>query len=257
MSEATELEFRPKLLGIVCNWCCYGGADLCGVSRFQYPPYIRLLRVMCSGRVDLSHIFRAFSNGMDGVFVGGCHINDCHYVTEGNYDALGMVRLCQRLLRHVGVNPERLRLEWVSAGEGIRFANIMNEYGGRMQKLGPLGKGEGLDAGELRFKLRAVGRLVPYLRLVQTERLRVFPRTEDEYERFFAGAEFDRLFEELVVDKLAQSEITLLLGEGPLSSGGIARKLGLSPSAVSRHLKSSSKQGLIRFDVDRGCYRLA
>jgi coenzyme F420-reducing hydrogenase delta subunit len=254
---SAELEFKPRLLGIVCNWCCYGGADLCGVSRFQYPPFIRLIRVMCSGRVDLAHIFRAFSNGMDAVFVGGCHINDCHYVTEGNYDALGMVKLCKKLLGHIGVNPDRLRLEWVSAGEGIRFANIMNEYGTQVQKLGPLGRSEGLAKDELAFRLQAVARLVPYLRLVQTERLRVSPRTEAEYVRFFGSAEFDRLFDELVAEKLAVSRITLLLGQGPLSSGGIAERLGLSPSEVSKHLKSSSKQGLVKYDVDRRCYCLA
>jgi len=254
---STELEFRPRLLGIVCNWCCYGGADLCGVSRFQYPPFIRLIRVMCSGRVDLGHIIRAFSNGMDGVFVGGCHINDCHYVTEGNYDALGMVKLCRRLLGHIGVNPERLRLEWVSAGEGIRFANIMNEYGAQVQHLGPLGKSEGIGKDELKFRLRAVARLVPYLRLVQTERLRVTPRTEAEYTRFFGSAEFDRLFDELVVDKLAMSEIMLLLAERPLSAGEISERLGLSPSEVSRHVRSSARQGLLRYDVNRRSYCLA
>ena len=126
---STELEFKPRMLGIICNWCCYGGADLCGVSRFQYPPFIRLLRVMCSAWVDMAHIFRALSKGLDAVFIGGCHLNDCHYVTNGNYDALSMVQICKRLLAHTGVNPDRVRLEWVSAGEGIRFANIMNEYG--------------------------------------------------------------------------------------------------------------------------------
>jgi len=120
----TGSEFNSKLLGMICNWCCYGGADLCGVSRLQYPPQIR---VMCSARVDLAHIFRAFSNGVDGVFIGGCHINDCHYITNGNYNALGMVKICKKLLEYIGINPERLRLEWVSAGEGIRFANIMRE----------------------------------------------------------------------------------------------------------------------------------
>ena len=130
---STELEFKPRMLGIIRNWCCYGGADLCGVSRFQYPPFIRLLRVMCSARVDMAHIFRALSKGLDAVFIGGCHLNDCHYVTNGNYDALSMVQICKRLLAHTGVNPDRVRLEWVSAGEGIRFANIMNEYGARCE----------------------------------------------------------------------------------------------------------------------------
>ena len=145
---SSEGKFKPKMLGIICNWCCYGGADLCGVSRFQYPTYIRLIRVMCSGRVDLKHILLAFANGVDGMFVGGCHINDCHYNPEGNYDAMSMVSLCKKLLEHIGINPKRLRLEWVSAGEGIRFANIMNEFSREIEHLGPLGKSEGLDADE-------------------------------------------------------------------------------------------------------------
>jgi Coenzyme F420-reducing hydrogenase, delta subunit len=164
---STEGKFKPRLLGIICNWCCYGGADLCGVSRFQYPPYIKLMRVMCSGRVGMEHIFRAFSKGADGVFVGGCHLNDCHYITNGNYDALSMVQLSKKILEHIGVNPERLRIEWVSAGEGIRFANIMNDFGMRMENLGPLGKAEGIDEKELKSRLEEAARLIPYIKLAK------------------------------------------------------------------------------------------
>jgi coenzyme F420-reducing hydrogenase delta subunit/DNA-binding transcriptional ArsR family regulator len=251
---SAELEFRPKMLGIVCNWCCYGGADLCGVSRFQYPPYIRLVRVMCSGRVDLLHVFRALQNGMDAVFIGGCHINDCHYVTEGNYDAIGMVGVCHELLRRVGLRPERVRLEWVSAGEGIRFAGIMNEYAAQVQQWGPLGRGEGLEQAELAARLEAATRLVPFARLALTGRLRPAVRNEEEYRRFFAGEEFRRLFDELLGDRLAVSRILLLLRERPRTTAELAERLGWSASEVSRHVKRSSKQGLVRFDAARGCY---
>ena len=254
---STELEFKPRMLGIICNWCCYGGADLAGVSRFQYPPFIRLVRVMCSAKVDLTHIFRAFSKGLDAVFVGGCHLNDCHYVTNGNYDALSTVQICKKLLKHIGVNPERLRLEWVSAGEGTRFANIMNEYGAQVQKLGPLGEDEGMDQKELKFQLEAAAKLIPYIKLVQMERLRVPVRTEAAYHAFFSSEEFDRLFDELILDKLAISRIMLLLGERPLSTLAISERLGLSPSEMSRHMKNSSRQGLVKYDVNRGCYSLA
>ncbi len=195
--------FEPKILGFLCNWCCYAGADLAGVSRFQYPPHLRVIRVMCSGRVDQAHIFRAFATGQDAVFIGGCHLNDCHYVTHGNYDALAMVYISKKLMEYIGLNPERLRLEWVSAGEGIRFAAIMNEFVPGIQKLGPLGQSEGLDEEELTFKLEAVTKLTPYIKLVQSERLRVFDRTEHAYTQFFTGKEFNRLFEELIADKLA------------------------------------------------------
>jgi len=195
--------FEPKILGFLCNWCCYAGADLAGVSRFQYPPNLRVIRVMCSGRVDPAHIFRAFATGQDAVFIGGCHLNDCHYVTHGNYDALGTVYIYKKLLEHIGLNPERLKLEWVSAGEGIRFSNIMNEFVPRMEKLGPLGKGEGLDGHELNLKLEAATKLIPYIKLVQSERLRVSDRTDEAYDEFFTGEEFNRLFKELIADKLA------------------------------------------------------
>lgn len=253
---STELEFKPKMLGIICNWCCYGGADLCGVSRLQYPPFIRLVRVMCSAKADLTHIFRAFSNGLDAVFIGGCHLNDCHYVTNGNYDALAMVHICKKLLGHVGVDTQRLRLEWVSAGEGIRFANIMNEYGAQIQKLGPLGKPEGVDLTRLRFELDAAARLIPYIKLVQMERMRVPARTEAAYEAFFASEEFDRLFDELIVDKLAMSRIMLYLKGAPRSTQEISERLNLRPSDVSKHVKNSSRQGLVKYDTSCGCYSL-
>jgi coenzyme F420-reducing hydrogenase delta subunit/NADH:ubiquinone oxidoreductase subunit E len=237
---AAGYTFEPRILGFLCNWCCYAGADLAGVSRFHYPPNIRVIRVMCSGRVDPAHIFRAFSNGLDAVFIGGCHLNDCHYVTQGNYDALAMVYICKKLLEHIGLNSERLRIEWVSAGEGIRFANIMNELIPSIEKLGPLGKDEGLDEHELKFKLEAVTKLIPYIKLVQSERLRAPVRTEEAYDKFFTSEEFNRLFNELIADKLALSQIMLLLRERPHSAGEISEILGLNLSEVSRHLNVSA-----------------
>lgn len=260
---STGSKFKPRILGLICNWCCYGGADLCGVSRFQYPPYIRLIRIMCSGRVDLGHIILAFSTGQDAVFIGGCHLNDCHYITEGNYDALSVVTIGKKLLEHIGVNPARLRLEWVSAGEGIRFANIMNEFGRQMEELGPLGKSEGLDEHTLKFRLEAIRKLIPYLKLVQTERLAVPPspsasgEQEQHYHEFFESDEVNRIFQEAIFDKLAITQIVSLLGNGPLSTADIASTLGLTPSEVSRHLNTSSRQGLVRYDESRKCFALA
>jgi NADH-quinone oxidoreductase subunit E len=238
---AAGYKFEPRILGFLCNWCCYAGADLAGVSRFQYPPNIRVIRVMCSGRVDPAHIFRAFSTGLDAVFIGGCHLNDCHYVTQGNYNALSMVYISKKLLQHIGLNSERLRIEWVSAGEGIRFASIMNEFVPKIEKLGPLGSGEGLDEHELKFRLEAVRKLIPYIKLVQSERLRVPVRTEEAYNKFFTSEEFNRLFNELIADKLALSQIMLLLRERPLSTREISETLGLNPSEVSRHLHVSAR----------------
>jgi coenzyme F420-reducing hydrogenase delta subunit len=248
------MSFEPKILGFLCNWCCYAGADLAGVSRYQYPTNMRIIRVMCSGRVDPAFILRAFSNGMDGVFVGGCWLGECHYVTEGNYDALSVMHICKKLLELIGVNHERLRLEWVSASQGIRFAEVISDFTNKLKELGPLGIGEGIDADGLKLKFEAVKSLVPYIKLVERERLRVHFDTEDEYEKFFNSEELDRLFRDLVVDKLTISQILLLLRERPLSTGEISEILGLSPSEVSRYLNSSAKEGLVRFDEVQKCF---
>ena len=250
-------EFNPRILGFLCNWCCYAGADLAGVSRYQYPPNIRVIRLMCSGRVDPAFILRAFSNGTDGVFIGGCWLGECHYVTEGNYDALSVMHLCKKLLEHIGVNPERLRLEWVSASEGIRFAEVMDDFVNKLKKIGPLGKAEGIDENRLKLKLEAVNKLIPYVKLVEREKLRVRFDTEEEYKEFFNSDEVNRLFVDLIADKLAISQILLLLGERPLSTREIFEILGLNPSEVSRHMNSSLRQGLVRYDVKRKCFALA
>jgi F420-non-reducing hydrogenase iron-sulfur subunit len=194
MSAGTE--FKPRILGFLCNWCCYGGADLAGVSRYQFPPYIRVIRVMCSGRVDLSFVLRAFSNGTDGVFIGGCHLNDCHYNTHGNFDALSMTRLAKKLLEHTGINPDRLRIEWVSAGEGIRYADIMTDFAAQIKKLGPLGSSEGTDRNELKTKLKEVNKLVPYIKLVKKEKLASHLPNEADYLKLFTKEEVEELLSE-------------------------------------------------------------
>lgn len=130
-------EFEPQIIGFLCNWCAYAGADLAGVSRIQYPPNVRIVRVMCSGRVDPTFILEAFRSGADGVLVAGCHLPaDCHY-TSGNFKAYRRILLLKKLLRQLGIQPERLKLEWVSASEGDRFATIIKDTVKEIKKLGP------------------------------------------------------------------------------------------------------------------------
>jgi len=129
--------FEPKIIGFLCNWCSYAGADLAGVSRIQYPPNIRIIRVMCSGRIDPSFILEAFKDGADGVLVAGCHLpSDCHYIS-GNFKALRRITLMKNVLKDFGIEPERLRLEWVSASEGDKFATIVRDMVEEIKKLGP------------------------------------------------------------------------------------------------------------------------
>jgi len=129
--------FEPKIIGFLCNWCSYAGADLAGVSRIQYPPNIRIIRVMCSGRIDPTFILEAFKDGADGVLIAGCHLpSDCHYIS-GNFKALRRVTLLKNVLKEFGIEPERVRLEWISASEGDRFAAVVKEMVTEIKRLGP------------------------------------------------------------------------------------------------------------------------
>ena len=135
--KAKQEGFQPNILVFCCNWCSYAGADLAGVSRFQYPPNIRIIRVMCSGRVDPSFVLKALKNGVDGVLVSGCHIGDCHYITGNEYTKERFEKLHNILIKQLGVNPKRVRLEWVSASEGKRFAEVITEFTNQIKELGP------------------------------------------------------------------------------------------------------------------------
>jgi len=128
--------FEPKIVGFLCNWCSYAGADLAGTSRIQYPPNVRIIRVMCSGSVDSMYILRALLEGADGVFVGGCHPGDCHYI-DGNYKARRRMVLLQNILDTLGLEKERVWLRWISASEGQKFADTMKEMTETIRKLGP------------------------------------------------------------------------------------------------------------------------
>ncbi len=230
---------------------------MAGVSRLQYSPEIRLIRVMCSGRVDLEYILRAFSKGTDGVFIGGCNLDECNYITHGNYDALGNVHLFRKLMERIGLNPERLSIEFMSAGDGILLAELINDFTKRVKEMGPLGESEGLKRDHLKFKLEAVHKIIPYIRLVERKRLRVPSKSWDAYNAFFASDEVNDIFDELIGEKLTINQITSLLREKSLSMGEIAESLGLNSSEVSRHMNTASKHRLVRYDEHRNCYTLA
>lgn len=131
------MSFEPKIVGFLCNWCSYTGADLAGTSRIKYAPNIRSIRVMCSGRIDPTFVIKALAEGADGVLIAGCHPGDCHY-QEGNYKALRRYKLLKTILPEYGIEPERVRLEWVAASEGERFATVVNEFTEQIREMGPL-----------------------------------------------------------------------------------------------------------------------
>jgi F420-non-reducing hydrogenase iron-sulfur subunit len=158
---------------------------------------MRLIRVMCSGRVDMAFVLRAFSNGMDGVFIGGCRLNECNYVTHGNYHALNMVLLLKKIMEHIGLNPERLKVEFMSGAEANLFVEGVNGFVKKVKELGPLGQGEGIDQRELKSRLAEISKLVPYLKLVNQEKLASRLEASEEYDGLFTKEEIDRLFREI------------------------------------------------------------
>jgi F420-non-reducing hydrogenase iron-sulfur subunit len=129
-------DFEPRIIGFLCNWCSYAGADAAGISRFKYQPNIRIVRVMCSGRVSPELVLRAFREGADGVLVLGCHIGDCHYVS-GNHRTAKRMPVLRRILEYIGIEPERLRLDWVSSAEAPKFQQVVNEFTETIKELGP------------------------------------------------------------------------------------------------------------------------
>jgi len=131
-----ESGFEPKIIALTCNWCAYAGADMAGVSRMQYPPNVRLIRLMCSGRIDPLFVLEALMKGADGVLISGCHIGDCHYI-RGNLYTRRRFTMLRKLLETIGINPERLRLEWVSASEGGRFVEVVTDFVEKIKELGP------------------------------------------------------------------------------------------------------------------------
>jgi F420-non-reducing hydrogenase iron-sulfur subunit len=137
MADAKKATFEPLIVAFFCNWCTYLAADLAGSSRIKYPPNIRVIRVMCSGRVDPQFVLHAFAHGADGVLIGGCHPGDCHY-QEGNYKTLRRTRLLRRLLHDMGIEDERFRLEWISAAEGERVREVVRDMVEKIRALGPL-----------------------------------------------------------------------------------------------------------------------
>ncbi len=130
------MEFEPRIIAFLCNWCSYTGADLAGTSRMEYSPNVRTIRVMCSGRVEPTFVLRAFTMGADGVLICGCHPGDCHY-QEGNYRCLRRYMLLKKYIEQMGIEDQRLKLEWISASEGKQFAELINSYTETIRSLGP------------------------------------------------------------------------------------------------------------------------
>ena len=153
--------------------------------------------MMCSGRVDMAFIFRAFSKGIDGVLVGGCRLGECNYVTEGNYYALNMVHLCKRILEYIGLDPERLRVEFMSSAEGGRFAEVVRDFTSKLREIGPIGESEGIDKDKLNSRINNVIQLIPYIKVTEKEKLGSRLENIEDYKDLYTKEEITQLLTEV------------------------------------------------------------
>jgi F420-non-reducing hydrogenase iron-sulfur subunit len=240
------MSFEPKILGFLCNWCSYAGADLAGVSRVQYPPNIRVIRVMCSGRVDPAFIFHAFEVGADGVIVMGCHIGDCHYL-EGNYEAEKKFDMLLRFLKLIGFD-NRVRLEWVSASEGTRYGAVVTEFTEHIKSLGPSPAGGDNPDKEVLTKLRALKMAAGSDRMrALVGRERKITEQENVYGEQTDMDKFMQVFDEAIVEEYERARILISLEENSKSVKDLASELEIDPSIVLEHMTRLKTRGLVDF----------
>jgi F420-non-reducing hydrogenase iron-sulfur subunit len=236
------MAFEPKILSFLCNWCAYAGADLAGISRFQYPPNTRVIRVMCSGRVDPVFIPKAFLAGYDGVMVLGCHPGDCHYLT-GNFQAEKKINLTRKLLNMAGIDSERLLLDWVSAGEGERFSQVVRQFIEKIRTLGPFP----LD-GEMKGKLKAVrasleGEKIRWMVGKGPELMEM----ENVYKERVPKERLEELIEATIQDELVKNRIVQLVEVKPVTATEISQTLNLKLKDTLSYLVSLVGEGKIGF----------
>ena len=233
-------KFEPKLLGFLCNWCAYAGADLAGVSRFQYPSNIRVIRVMCSGRVDPVHVIDAFKNGIDGVAVLGCHPGDCHYQT-GNYEAENKMKMTKKVLEIVGIDPKRMYLDWVSAAEGKRFSEVISEFTERVTEIGPIKQDKDFES-----------KLILGEKIVESVRLRWLVGKQREliekgnvYKEKIPAEKIQEILIKNIYKEFDRQRIISLLNEKPSTVVSLSKDLKISTSNVAKYITAMENSGLV------------
>jgi F420-non-reducing hydrogenase iron-sulfur subunit len=245
-------KFEPKIIGYLCNWCCYAGADLAGVSRIQYPPNIRIVRVMCSSRIEPHMILEMFIQGIDGVFIGGCHFGDCHYI-EGNYYTFCRIELTKKLMESAGFNTKRLRLEWVSAAEGLRFAEIMKEMKRDIGTIGPnpvVGDSPDMEILEELLVARNVSadfrlRLLAGKTYILAEKGNVYKEKIDR-------DRMERIMDETVEEEMLRHRILRRLMKKSQSVKDMAKEIKTSPAEVLEQVIVLKERGLIGLERIEG-----
>ena len=238
------MNFKPKILGFLCNWCSYAGADLAGVSRIQYSPNIRIIRVMCSGRVDPIFIAEALSRNIDGVLVLGCHPGDCHYII-GNYEAEIKMKMLKKLLKIIGFS-ERLQLDWVSAAEGNRFAQLVNEFNEHITNLGPNPIKNKKLKNKLTYDFDAIKSVLKDSRLrILVGRERKIINEGNAYNEIIPLEKFEQVLDEAIQIEFERHKILQIISQNGKSVPEISKEVQLAPNYVLNHIVSLRQKGLV------------
>jgi F420-non-reducing hydrogenase iron-sulfur subunit len=246
------MTFEPRIVGFLCNWCSYAGADLAGVSRISYPTNIRIVRLMCSGRVDPVIVLETLAQGADGVLVAGCHIGDCHYIT-GNLQAELKINMLKKLLARTGLEVERLRLEWVSASEGGRFAELVKDFTDQLKRLGPSPlAGDKPDKNTLASVLAAKATAEDFRLRLLVGREKTMIDDGNVYGEEVSEGELDKVLNEVIDAEYVRNRIYLLAKEEPLSVKDLSKLLDLDSQMVLRHIVVMRRRGLITVDRVEG-----
>lgn len=233
-------KFEPKLLGFLCNWCAYAGADLAGVSRFQYPSNIRVIRVMCSGRVDPVHVIDALKTGIDGVAVLGCHPGDCHYQT-GNYEAENKMKMTRKVLEITDINKKRLYLDWVSAAEGKRFSEVISEFTETISQIGPIKKDKNFQ-----------NKLILAQKIVESVRLRWLVGKQREliekgnvYNEKISADKIQDILIKNIYKEFDRQRIITILNKKPSTVLSLSKDLKISKKDIAKYVTSMENSGLV------------
>ncbi len=245
-------EFEPKIIGFLCNWCSYAGADLAGVSRLQYPPNIRVVRVMCSGRIDPVIPLEVFEKGADGILVLGCHPGDCHY-SEGNLYEERKIKMLKKLLALTGLGSDRLKLEWVSASEGQRFAQLVTEFTEQIRKLGPSPLSGKKPTQKILENIQAAKNAASDFKLrVLVGRERELTEKNNVYEEKIPQEKFDSLLDEAIEVEFIRHKIHLLTRDKSLPVKALAEATERKPADVLKQIVAMRRRNMISMDHVEG-----
>ena len=241
------MSFEPKILGFLCNWCSYAGADLAGVSRVQYPTTLRIIRLMCSGRVDPMFVIEALKEGIDGVIIMGCHIGDCHYM-DGNHEALRKVALVKKLLKKVNLD-NRVHLEWVSASEGTRFGEVIKQFNSRIKDLGPSPLADDEPDKGLMENMKIIEQVIQDFTIkALVARQRTVTEQGNVYGEKIPEDQYNSILDDAIEAEFQQKKILSLMEKGSMSVLDLSGKLNTDTREIFNHINTLRQNNLVELD---------